>query len=78
MISYKPLSRLLLERDMTKTQLREAVGFSPATLAKMSKCEYVSLETIENICQYLNCRVEDVIEIQPWNIFALIYSPKVI
>ena len=78
MISYKPLFRLLLERDMTKTQLREAVGFSPATLAKMSKCEYVSLETIENICKYLNCRVEDVIEIQSWNIFTLIYSPKVI
>ena len=78
MISYKPLFRLLLERDMTKTQLREAVGFSPATLAKMSKGEYVSLETIENICKYLNCRVEDVIGIQPWNIFTPIYSPKVI
>ena len=78
MISYKPLFRLLFERDMPKTQLREAVGFSPATLAKMSKGEYVSLETIENICKYLNCRVEDVIEIQTWNIFALIYSPKVI
>lgn len=70
MINYKPLFRLLLERDMTKTQLREAVGFSPATLAKMSKGEYVSLETVENICKYLNCRVEDVIEIQPWNIFS--------
>ena len=46
MISYKPLFRLLLERDMTKTQLREAVGFSSATLAKMSKCEYISLETV--------------------------------
>ena len=44
MISYKPLFRLLLERDMTKTQLREAVGFSSATLAKMSKGEYISLE----------------------------------
>ena len=77
MISYKPLFRLLLERDMTKTQLREAVGFSSATLAKMSKSEYISLETIENICKYLNCKIEDVIEIQPWNIFTLIYSLKV-
>ena len=54
MISYKPLFRLLLERDMTKTQLREAVGFSSATLAKMSKGKYISLETIENICKYLD------------------------
>ena len=64
MISYKPLFRLLLERDMTKTQLREAVGFSSATLAKMSKNEYISLETVENICKYLNCNIEDAIEIQ--------------
>ena len=64
MISYKPLFRLLLERDLTKTQLREAVGFSSATLAKMSKGEYVSLETIENICKYLNCEIGDVVEIQ--------------
>ena len=63
MISYKPLFRLLLERDMTKTQLRKAVGFSTATLAKMSKCEYISLETIENICKCLNCKIEDVIKI---------------
>ena len=63
-ISYKPLFKLLLEKDMTKTQLREEVGFSSSTLAKMSKNEYVSLETIDNICQYLNCKVEDVIEIK--------------
>lgn len=64
MINYKPLFRLLLEKDMTKTQLRTAVGFSSTTLAKLSKGEYVSLETIENICKYLNCKIEDVIEIQ--------------
>lgn len=64
MISYKPLFRLLLEKDMTKTELRTEVGFSTATLAKLSKGEYISLETIENICKYLNCKIEDVIEIQ--------------
>lgn len=50
---------------MNKTQLREAIGFSTSTLAKLSKGEYVSLETIDNICQYLECRVEEVIEILP-------------
>lgn len=64
MISYKPLFRILLERDMTKTQLREAIGFSTATLAKMSKNEYISLQTVENICKYLDCKIEDVIEIK--------------
>lgn len=56
---------MLLERDMTRTQLRESVGFSTSTLAKMSKGEYISLETIDNICQYLDCRIEDVVEILP-------------
>ena len=65
MISYKPLFRLLIERDMTKTQLREAVNFGSATLAKMTKGEYVSMEVIERICKYLNCRIEDVVEILP-------------
>lgn len=50
---------------MTKTQLRESIGFSTSTLAKMSKGEYVSLETIDIICQYLGCKVEEVIEILP-------------
>ena len=48
---------------MTKTQLREAVGFSTSTLAKMTKGEYVSLETIDSICKYLKCDIEEVIEI---------------
>ena len=65
MISYKPLFRLLLEKGLTKTQLRNALGFSSRTLAKMSKGEYISLEIIDKICVYLDCRIEDVIEILP-------------
>lgn len=63
-ISYKPLFKLLLERDMTKTELREAIGFSTSTLAKMSKNEYVSLEIIDNICLFLDCEIENVIKIE--------------
>ena len=54
---------------MTKTQLREEMGFSTSTLAKMSKGEYVSLEIIDNICQHLECRVEEVIEVLPTPLF---------
>ena len=52
---------------MTKTQLRKAVGFNTATLARMSKNEYVSLKTVDEICLFLNCKIEDVIEIMPSN-----------
>lgn len=64
MISYKPLISLLFDRQITKMQLKDAVGFSSATLAKISKNKYVSLQTIESICKYLNCKIEDVIEIK--------------
>lgn len=49
---------------MTKTQLRESVGFSTSTLAKMSKNEYVSLEIIDNICLFLGCEIENVVKIE--------------
>lgn len=62
MISYKPLFRLLLKKNMSKTQLREAIGFSTATLAKLSKGEYVSLEILDKICTYMQCNIADVIE----------------
>lgn len=62
MFTYKPLLKLLIDNNMTKTQLREKVGFSPATLAKISKDEYVSMETLDSICKYFNCKIEDIIE----------------
>lgn len=65
MISYEPLLINLVKRKITKTQLRESVGFSTATLAKISKNEYISMETLDNICTFLNCNVEDVIEFIP-------------
>ena len=64
MFNYKPLLRLLVNNEMTKTQLKEHVGFSTATLAKISKNEYVSMETLDNICKYFNCKIEDVVEHQ--------------
>ena len=65
MISYKPLFKILLERDMTKTQLREAISLSPNVIAKMSKGDYVSLEVLERICLYLGCQLSDIAEIIP-------------
>lgn len=61
-ISYKPLWVLLVEKEMTKTQMREAIGLSPATLAKMGKNEYVALEVVDKICSYLKVQPNEVIE----------------
>lgn len=60
--SYKKLWKLLIEYDMNKTQLREEVGISSATLAKLGKNEKVSLDALEKICKSLNCDISDIIE----------------
>lgn len=65
MFNYKPLLKLLIDKGMTKTQLREQLGISMATLAKISKNEYVSMKVLDDICSLLNCKIEDVIEHQP-------------
>ena len=62
MFSYKPLLKMLVEKEMTKTDLRKATGMSINTLAKISKNEYISMATLDSIYSYLHCRVEDVIE----------------
>lgn len=60
--SYKPLWKLLIDRDMTKKQLMQVTGISKSTMDKMARGEIVSLEIIDRICFHLQCTVENVIE----------------
>lgn len=62
MISFKPLWRVILERGMSKTELREAVGIGTTQLAKLGKNEIVSLEVIDKICDYLGVQPGDIME----------------
>ena len=63
-ICYNPLWKLLIDRGMTKTQLRECAGFSTATLAKLSKGETVTTEVIEKICTALKVSPGYIMEIE--------------
>lgn len=60
--SYKPLWKLLIDRDMRKNDLMKSVNISKSTMDKMGRSETVSLEIIDRICNYFNCRIEDVVE----------------
>ena len=62
-VCYKRLFKLLIDIGMKKTDLAKAAGLTPTTLARLSKGETVSMETIIKICECLNCRIEDVIEL---------------
>lgn len=61
--SYKKLWKILIDKDMTKTDLRNAIGVSSATIAKMTNGEDVSMAVIMKICNVLNCDIGDVVEI---------------
>lgn len=63
LVDYKKLWILLIEKHITKPQLRQMVNLSPATLTKLNKNELVSMEVIVRICKLLECDIGDVVEI---------------
>ena len=65
MFTYKPLLKLLIDKNITKTQQREQHRISIYTLEKKKKNEYISMKVLDDICSLLNCKIEDVIEHQP-------------
>lgn len=62
--TFKPLWKLLIDRNMTKEELRVATGLSSSTIARMGRDKHVSMGVLHKICEYLNC--------QPGDIFAYI------
>jgi DNA (cytosine-5)-methyltransferase 1 len=61
-ISYNKLWKLLIDKEMNKTQLREATHISSSTLAKLGNNEQVALSVLEKICDELDCNIGDVME----------------
>ena len=61
MITYKPLWKTLIDKDMKKMDLVADGTLSRGTLAKMGKNEKVSLDVVERICRRLHCRAAEVI-----------------
>jgi DNA-binding Xre family transcriptional regulator len=69
-VSYNRLWKLLIDRSIKKSQLREMAQIGTTTLAKLGKNEKVSLDVIESICFSLDCKIEEIIEIIPNDIKA--------
>ena len=62
-VSYKKLFKLLIDRDMKKKDLRIAAGLSPASVSKLAKDEYVSMEVLVKVCHALRVDVGDIMEV---------------
>ena len=61
-ISYKKLWKLLIDKNMSKSDLRKAVEMSPNTMTKMRRNEEVSMGVLLKIAKHLNCDIGDMCE----------------
>lgn len=65
--SYIKLWKLLLDKRLKRVDLKDIAGISSSTLAKLGKDEYVSMESLDRICEALDCRIEDIVEFKQTN-----------
>ena len=62
-LSYNKLWKLLIDKGMTKTEMRLKADISTTTLAKIGKNETVSMEVLLRICKVLDCNVGDIMDV---------------
>jgi DNA-binding Xre family transcriptional regulator len=63
-LNYNKLWKLLIDKNINKTQLCEMTGISTNAMAKLGKNESVQLDVLVKICEVLNCNIEDIVEIK--------------
>ena len=60
--SYNKLWKILIDRNMTKEELRNLIKASPTTIAAMGKGQGISPKVLERLCLALNCQPGDIME----------------
>ena len=65
--SYNKLWKLMIDKKMNKTQLREAARITSNAMAKLGKDESGPVETLEKICRVLDCTIDDIMDINKDN-----------
>lgn len=64
-VSYNRLFKLLIDKELKKTEFAKKVGISANTLAKLSRNETVSMDIIIRICRKMECNVGDIMDVLP-------------
>ena len=62
-VCYDRLWKLLIDKHITKTEMRKRAGISTSVLAKIGKNETVSMDTLIKISTTLQCGLDDIVEI---------------
>lgn len=64
-ISYNKLWKLLIDKKMSKADLRRAAGVAPNTMTKLRRDEEVSMAVLIKICNVLNANIGDIMDLIP-------------
>ena len=64
-ISYDKLWKMLIDKKMTRTDLKDISVISFNVLARMGKSEFVSMESLFKICSTLHCNIGDIVDFLP-------------
>ena len=62
-VSYNKLWKLLVDKKMSKADLRKTAEIAPNTLTKMRKDETISIDVLLRICDKLDCNIGDIIDV---------------
>lgn len=60
--SYNKLWKMLIDKNMKKSDLKEMAGISSASLAKLGKGDNITTDVLLRICEVMDCRIEDILE----------------
>lgn len=61
-VTYKKLFHLLIDKNMTVSELQKKAGYSANISTRLRNNTYINLETVEKICKVLDCKIDDVVE----------------
>jgi len=64
-ISYDKLWKMLIDKKMNRTDLKDVSGISFNVLARMGKNEFVSMESLFKVCTTLHCNIGDIVDFVP-------------
>lgn len=72
-VSYKRLWKLLVDKEMSKSDLRKKAEIAPNTMTKLRRDEEVSLTILSKICKTLHADFGDIVEYVPdaeiWDLY---------
>lgn len=64
-VSYKRLWKILIDKEMSRADLRRAINLAPNTLTKLNQDQPVNMLVLCRICEELNCDFGDIVEYKP-------------